>query len=177
MEVRTFSEKITRTHRKNASKPEGEVLNCRAIENLISEGGSNFVRYLGWLDLLNQENIIILSPKRHYFFDQSELKYSTMLILLKKLNLLEDPEGLLRDISRAIIPGSSLMGHFQGSHSRRGKTDALTNIYSRIFDFLDIRIQKEFDSQSVAGLLESHGFQVADMTQIKNTIYFRAIKK
>lgn len=177
MEVRIFSEKKTRVNNPIPLGPDGDVINCRAIENLISEGGSNFVRYLGWLDMLNQENIILLSPKHHYFFDHSELKCSTTLILLKKLNLLEDPEGLLRDISGAIIPGSSLLGHFPGSHKRSGRTEAISNIYSRIINYLDIKIQKGFDSQSVVNLIESNGFQVADMTLIRNTIYFRAIKK
>jgi hypothetical protein len=177
VEVRIFSEKKTRANNPVHSKPDEDVINCRAIENLIAEKGSNFVRYLGWLDMLNQENIILLSPKHHYFFDHSELKCPTTLILLKKLNLLEDPEGLLRDISRAIRPGSSLLGHFPAGHRRSGRTETISNIYSRIIDFLDIRIQMGFDSQSVANLLLSNGFQVADMTLIKNTIYFRAVKK
>ncbi|NMC37569.1 MAG: hypothetical protein GYA41_04515 [Bacteroidales bacterium] len=177
IEVRIFSEKRTRANNTIITRPDGDAVNCRAIENLIAEGGSNFVRYLGWLDMLKEKNIILLSPKRHYFFDHSELKCSTTLILLKKLNLLEDSDGLLRDISRAIIPGSSLLGHFSGSHKRSGRTEAISNIYSRIIDFLDIKIHKGFDSQSVVSLIESNGFQVADMTLIKNTIYFRAIKK
>lgn len=177
MEVRVFSEKLARTDNPIPSRPDKEAINCRAIEKLISDGGSNFVRYLGWLDMLKEDNIILLSPKRHYFFDHSELKCSTTLILLKKLNLLEDPDGLLRDISRALIPGSSLLGHFSSSHARSGRKQTLSNIYTRVIDFLDIRIQKGFDSQSVASLIESNGFQVDDMTLIKNTIYFRAIKK
>lgn len=177
IEVRIFSEKGSRVNNPITSRPDGDSINCRAIENLIAEGGSNFVRYLGWLDMLNQENIILLSPKHHYFFDLSELKCSTTMVLIKKLNLLEDPDGLIRDISRALIPGSSLMGHFPGSHRRSGRTEAISKIYSRIIDFLDIRIQRGFDSHSVANLLESNGFKVADMTLIKNTIFFRAIKK
>lgn len=177
IEVRIFSEKLARTGITIPSGPDAEAINCRAIEKLIAEGGSNFVRYLGWLDMLKEENIILLSPKRHYFFDHSELKCSTTLILLKKLNLLEDPDGLLRDISRAIHPGSNLLGHFPAGHRRSGRTEALSNIYARIIDFLDIRIQRGYDSQSVATLIESNGFKVADMTLIKNTIYFRAVKK
>ncbi len=176
-EVRIFSEKKTSAGKSVVPKQNIEEINCQAIDSLIAEGGSNFIRYLGWLNMLNQKNILLLSPKHHYFFDQTELKHPTILILLKRINQMENLNGFLEDISRAVGQGTSLMGHFFASGSKSDKPEVLSSIYNRLIDILDPGILKRFDSDSVADLIESHGFEVADMTLIKNSIYFRAIKK
>lgn len=176
-EVRIFSEKNTNAGKSVVPKENIEEINCQAIDNLIAEGGSNFIRYLGWLNMLNQKNILLLSPKHHYFFDQSELETPTTLILLKRLNQMDNLNGFLDGISKTVGPGTSLMGHFFASGSKPDKPEVLSSIYNKLIDILDPGILKKFDSESVADLIESYGFEVTDLTLIKNSVYFRAVKK
>ena len=171
--VKIISDKKVNANNSNSAKSSQGYINCRAIDNLIAEGGSNFVRYLGSQDLLNDTGILLLSPKHHYYFDHNELKCTSTLIVLKKLNLIENIDNFLYDLHKSLSPGASLIGYFSDS-SRLGKSKVISIIYKKIINYMDSRIDMGFDSQRVANLLESYGYQVADMTMIRGLIYFRA---
>ena len=46
--------------------------------------------------------------------------------------------------------------------------------YKGFINFLDAKIDVDFDKKDVLKLLESHGFKVMDMTEINGLTYFRA---
>ncbi len=58
-----------------------------AITNLITEGGDSFYNYVEWIGLLNDPDLIVLSPFHHYFFENEDLKNTRTIINLKQLNL------------------------------------------------------------------------------------------
>jgi hypothetical protein len=47
-------------------------------------------------------------------------------------------------------------------------------MYKGFINFLDARIDVDFDKNDVSKLLESHGLKVIDMTEINGLTYFRA---
>lgn len=162
------------TDRKRSARPGGRNINCSAIEDLISEGGSNFVRYLDMQDLLSDTDILLLSPKRHYFVDHKELLSTRTLIYMKKLNLTDNLESFLSDLRNLLSPGTNLVGCFSDSN-RISKSQIVSALYKKVVNYLDSRTDNRFTNESVGKLLESCRFQVKDMTLIRGSVYFRAL--
>jgi hypothetical protein len=166
-----IADRKSKTDYRKAKSPQGDI-NCRVIEKLIAKGGANFVRYLELSDLTNDPNILLLSPKNHYYYDLNELGCISTLIVMKKLNLIEHIDSFLDGLHKALSPGTNFIGYFSDS-SGQSKSEGISIIYKKVTNFLDSKTDMGFDRESVSRLLESHGFQVVDMTVIKKLIYFR----
>jgi len=152
------------TPQRNINNPE--------IERLIAEGGKNFFHYLNYLGLTNDPNMLVLSSKHHYYYDHNELKFTTTLINLKQLNLIKHIDSFLFAIYHFLSPGANFIGYFFDSNTRN-ETGLTFRMYERCINFLDSKIDRKFDRSGVSRLLESHGFQVNDMTTIDGLTYFR----
>jgi len=76
-------------------KSGGGYDNNPAILNIIDEGGENFYNYLKSLGLSKKSNLLVLSSKQHYFYDESDLRDVRTLVNLKRLNLIKNPEKFL----------------------------------------------------------------------------------
>jgi hypothetical protein len=146
--------------------------NSPVIEELIAEGGNNFYRYLRWQDLTKDPNILLLSSRHHYYYDHNELKWTTTLIILKKLNRIKFIDSFLHALHLVLSPGANFIGYFSDSDTQNGP-GLFSMMYKGFIDFLDSRIDRKFTSEGVSGLLESNGFQVNDMTLINGLTYFR----
>ncbi len=146
--------------------------NCVEIEKLVEEGGKTFYRYLSWQGLTTDPNILVLSSKHHYYYDQNELKCTTTLVILKKLNLIKHVDSFLQVLHFVLSPGANFIGYFLDSatQDRKGIISMLNKGFKNI---LDPKTNRKIDREGVSRLLESNGFQVNDMTLINGLTYFK----
>ena len=142
-----------------------------AIVDMISEGDENFLYYLQGQGLADDTNLLVLSSKRHYYYDSEELKDVTTLINLKKLNLIKHLDEFLNTLCYGLSPKTNFIGCFTDRKSQKGH-GMTSRIYNKIVNFLDSRTEIEIDGKEISKLLESVGFKVKNMTEINGLTYF-----
>jgi hypothetical protein len=157
-----------RTMKNDESLKESPVLN-----DLIGEGGENFFNYLEWHGLTNDDNMLVLPSRNHFYYDPNELQSVTTIINVKKLNLIKHLDTFLQSIVYVLSPESNFIGCFSDWKSQKG-AGITSRMYKGFINFLDAKIDVDFDQKDVLKLLESHGFKVMDMTEINGLTYFRA---
>jgi hypothetical protein len=147
------------------------IKNRRSPEtDLEDEVDENFKNYLSWHGLSDEDNLLILSSKLHYYYDYEELKEVTTLISLKKLNLVKHLDEFLTTLYTGLSPKANFIGCFADVKSEKSMA---TRIYKRLINFLDAKIDTELNSRDISRRFESHGFKVVDMTEINGLTYFR----
>ena len=149
------------------------VMERPVINDLIGEGGENFFNYLEEHGLTNDDNMLVLSSRHHFYYDPNELQSVTTLINVKKLNLIKHLDNFLQSIVYVLSPESNFIGCFSDWKSQKG-IGITSRMYKGFINFLDAKIDVDFDQKDVLKLLESHGFKVMDMTEINGLTYFRA---
>lgn len=162
--VRTNYDGVFISTERNKNSPE--------IEQLVAEGGKTFYRYLRWQGLTTDPNILVLSSEHHYYYDHNELKYTTTLIILKKLNLIQHIDSFLHVLHFVLSPEANFIGYFSDSNTPNG-SGLISRLNKGFTNFLDSRINRKLDRDRVSKLLESHGFKVIDMTVINGLTYLR----
>lgn len=145
----------------------------RVSDKLVSEVDDNFLNYLNWHGLADEENLIVLSSKLHYYYDYDELKEVKTLINLKKLNLIKHLDNFLQSLYNGLSPKTNFIGCFYDRKNQKRFT-VTSRLYKRFINFLDSKIDVEIDSRDFSRLLESHGFKIIDMTEINGLTYFRS---
>lgn len=143
------------------------------INNLIAEGGENFFDYLECHGLTNEDNMLVLSSKHHYYYDPNELQSVTTLINIKKLNLIKHLDSFLHSVVNVLSPDSTFIGCFSDWKTQKG-INITSRMYKGFINFLDAKIDVEYDKNDVSKMLESHGLRVMDMTEINGMTYFKA---
>jgi hypothetical protein len=172
-ETGKISEKIIlRNSERSINKQEKKAENP-VISDLIAEGGENFFNYLEWHGLTNEDNMLVLSSRHHYYYDPNELKAITTIINVKKLNLIKHLDTFLHSIEHVLSPESNFIGCFSDWKTQKG-AGITSRMYRGFINFIDSRIDVDYDKKDVSKLLESHGFRVMDMTEINGLTYFRA---
>jgi len=146
--------------------------NSPAIKELIAEGGNNFYSYLRGLGLGNDPKMLVLSSRHHYYYDYNEIKWTNTLIILKELNRIKYIDNFLHALHLVLSPGANFIGYFFDFNTQNG-SGLFNMMYKGFIDFLDSRINRKFNRESVSRLLESNGFQVSDMTLIDGMTYFK----
>jgi len=150
-----------------------EPMGNPVINDLVAEDGENFLNYLSSHGLENENNMLVLSSKHHYYYDPNELKSITTLINVRKLNLIKHLDSFIQSVVYVLPPKSNFIGCF--SDWKTQKENGLTSrMYKGFINFLDAKIDFDIDREEVSKLLESHGFRVIDMTEINGLTYFRA---
>lgn len=144
----------------------------QAADNLSAEVDENFLKYLSLSGLSNEEKLLVLSSKLHYYYDYDELKEVTTLINLKKLNLINHLDEFLHSLYNGLSPKANFVGCFADRRVQKGN-NVVIRLYKKLLNFLDDRIDFDIDRKSISRLLESHGFRVMDMTEINGLTYFR----
>jgi hypothetical protein len=143
------------------------------INSLVSEGGEHFSDYLDYQGLGQKSNMLVLSTMHHYYYDHSELENVTILLNLKKLNLINHLDSFLYSVSMVLSPRTNFIGYFSDYKTR--KNDRLTSrFYKGFINFLDNKIDTEIDKNDVSNLLVSNGLKVIDMTENNGLTYFRS---
>jgi hypothetical protein len=150
------------------------IINNPVIEKLIAEGGEMFFHYLSWLGLVNEPDIMVISS-RHHYYDHNDFKSLTTLINQKKLNVIKHLDSFLNVISSVLSPNTNFIGCFTDRRVPK-KIELPYSMYKRRISFSESGSYIEIDKIDVFGLLESHGFEVMDMTEINRLTYFSARK-
>jgi hypothetical protein len=145
------------------------------IDNLIAEGGEHFVHYLHWLGLEQEANLVVLPSRHHYYYDINDLKGVTVLVNMKKLNLIKHLDSFLHVVFRVLPPDATFIGCFSDSKKQKINGTAFyqpSRIYSRFINFLDSKTDKDMSKNEVMELLDSHGFKIVGMAEINGLTYF-----
>ena len=143
----------------------------RNIDNLITEGGENFINYLSGLGLGKDPNLMVLSSRHNYYYDFNDLKGVSTLISLVKLNRMRHLDSFLVTVSRMITPETNFIGRFSDK-----KTITQTGLLKKngrlISNYSSSGTDLPFCKDDIVKLLESTGFRICDMTEIKGLTYF-----
>lgn len=151
---------------------DGAIKKNQVPDKQVAEVDEIFLNYLNLHGLANEDNLLVLSSKLHYYYDYEELKEVTTLINLKKLNFVKHLDNLLHTLSNGLSPKTNFVGCFADRKSQKG-VSVVSRFYKRFLNFLDSKTDVEIDSKDFSRLLESHGFKVLDMTEINGLTYFR----
>lgn len=163
--ISTLNANDTMTEERKSDRP--------VINDLIAEGGENFFNYLEWHGLADENSMLVLSSRHHYYYDPNELQSVTTLINIKRLNLIKHLDTFLHSVVNVLSPDSNFIGCFSDWKTQKGN-GLKSRMYKGFINFLDARIDMDFDKNDVSRLLESHGLRVVDMTEINGLTYFRA---
>lgn len=149
-----------------------------AIVNMIAEDGGNFFRYLKDLGLSRENNLVVLSSKHHYFYDENELKSVKTLINLRKLNLIKYLDEFLFTLVQVLPQNTKFLGCFSDSGVPvRGIESYIYPIkLLRKINIFESFGQRILNKSKVVEILESNGFKILDMTEIDGLTYFCALK-
>jgi hypothetical protein len=142
------------------------------MENLIAEGGENFLNYLNRQGLVNDPNTLVLSSNHHYYYDNSELQGVTTLVNMKKLNMISHLDSFLNTLCNVMAPETNFIGCFSDSDNQEN-VGIYNRLYKGLINFLDSKTDKEIDKKDVSRILETQGYKVMDMTVINGLTYFR----
>lgn len=150
-------------------------------DNLIQEGGETLLGYLKWLGLAYEPDMLVLSSRHHFFYDQNDLSGVKVLVNLKKLNRIKHLDNFLHILYKVLPPGANFIGSFSDSknHKRNGSNLFYkpSFLYKRFIDFLDHKTDRIMTRNNVEELLDSHGFRVVDITEIDGTTYFNTLNR
>ena len=141
-------------------------------DKLAGEVDENFLSYLTWHGLAQEDKTLVLSSKLHYYYDYEELKEITTLINLKVLNLVSHLDDFLSTLNSGLSPKTNFVGCFVDRKTQKG-VSVSSRLYKKFINFLDSKIDLEMNGRDLSKLLESHGFKVIDMTEINGLTYFR----
>ncbi len=147
------------------------------IIDLIAKEDVNFFSYIKNLDLYGEPDLIVLSAKHHYYYDENDLKSVRILLNIKKLNLIKDLDSFMHSVFHILPPGASFIGCFTDSGERKkigSRFYHSSRLYNRLFNFLDSRTDRKMNEKDVRELLHSHGFKVLDMNKIGEQTFFIA---
>ena len=169
--VRTIDKRV-RTAENITKGSHGTRKNHLVSDKLHAEVDEDFKNYLSSHGLSNEDNLLVLSSKLHYYYDYEELQDVTTLINLKKLNLIKHLDEFLQTLYNGLSPKTNFIGCFYDSKVQE-ETSVFSRLYQRFINFLDSRFDVNIDSKNFSRLLESHGFEVIDMTVINGLTYFR----
>jgi hypothetical protein len=143
--------------------------------SLEEVGGRDFFKYMEKFNLPVESNLLILDPKQHYFYDRRDLKNVGLLVNIKKLNLVQDLNKLLRTLCRVLPLNAGLMGCFSES-SAGNDTSLLPLMLDRLKRFIDPLSGRSLERKYLSQLLEKAGFRITDFTEINGLTYFHAFK-
>ena len=167
------------------------------LDILRHEGGENLYNYVDWLRLLNRSDMIVLSSRHHYFYNNEEMENVKTVVNLKLLNQIRNLELLVDTIYNLIKPAAFFVGSFAEANNRFNgkvnisfgvngnipKDEAIEHgiisripIVNLIYNFFDLRTNRYMTRHEVVTMFRLHGFEVVDMTEMNGLIYFCAKK-
>lgn len=149
------------------------------IVNMIAETGVNFFRYLKRIGLSKEPDLLILSSKHHYSYNENDLKSVRTIISFKKLNLIKYLDTFLYALFRILPPNVNFIGCFSDNKTLKEHRFPFyqpLKLINRFFNFLDSSTKNNMDKNIVSEVLERNGFKVVDMTEMHGLTYFYSQK-
>jgi hypothetical protein len=168
---RRYDRRISSNSNGNNLLPE-KATTKSTIDDLIAEGGESFLHYINRFGLADEPNLLVLSAKNHYYYDDAELKTVTTLINVKKLNLIKHLDNFLQTVCLVLSPETNFIGCFS-ERDNQGGIKLMSRMYKGFINILDSRTDNEIDRRDFTRMVESYGFKIIDMTQINGLTYFR----
>jgi hypothetical protein len=173
-----------------------------AIDLLLEEGGESFYKYVNWLGLSDEPDLIVLSSKHHYYYDPEEMNNTRTVINLKELNNIKHIKPFLQSCLGFLPKDSNFIGCFVDNEKLNGyelrklsvaypdknrenefREDELENgIVSRfpflnmLYSLIDSKTNNYMSKKSIALLLKEFDFRVIDMTESNGFTFFHAQK-
>ena len=148
-----------------------------AIVTMIAEDGDNFFRYLKDLGLSRENDLVVLSSRHHYFYDENELKHVKTLVNLRKLNLIKYLEEFLYTLVQVLPPDTKFLGCFYNYEDSEKNEAYFLRPIKRLghkISTLYSGNEKILNRTRVTEILESFGFKIIDMTEMNGLTYFCA---
>ncbi len=146
------------------------------LETIAAEAGDDFYQYINWIGLAKDPDIMVLSSMHHYYYYHNDMKGVRVLVNLKKLNHIKHLESFLHTLYKILDSKAYFMGCFRANrHKSNG--NMLNNsgkFINGLMNILDSKIDRNISKQGAIKLLETHGFKVIDLTEIKGVTYFWA---
>jgi len=146
-----------------------------AIVNMIAEDGGSFFSYLKKLGLSRENNLVVLSSRHHYFYDEDELKNVRTLINLRKLNLIKYLDEFLFTLVQVLPPDTKFIGCFSDCNPSGNNRASLLNpirlLKQKVYS-LDFSGERSMNRSKVSAILESYGFEITNMTEMNGLTYF-----
>jgi hypothetical protein len=146
------------------------------LENILSEGGNDFFRYLTWIGLAKEPNLMVLSSMHHYYYDHNDLIGIRTLINLKKLNQVRHLESFLHTLFRLLPSKAYFVGCFKSS-SQNGNGASLSypaKFFNGIINIFDSKTERSLSKKGVIKIMEENSFKIIDITDIDGMTYFWA---
>lgn len=146
------------------------------------ERSKDFFNYITKSNIVeNYKNLLILSANHHFFYEYNEMKDVKIILNIRKLNNIYH----LNDFMSALLANLQKDTYFYGcfidnKFSFRNKGNKKNNL-TRFFNSFSIitnypRLTRLLSIKNVYNLFESHSFQILDMKEINDVIYFSAQK-
>jgi hypothetical protein len=158
----------------------GETAFNNAYGNMAADEGQNFPEYLIRLGLIGESNLLVLSNRYHYYFDQNDLRSTRVLVNLKKLNLVKHLDSFLHIIFRVLPPKAYFIGCFTKIEYQEDNGIPVSQAsfnFNKFNNPLDSKTNLPLDKNNVSRIFESHGFKIVDVTEIKEQVYFTCQNK
>ena len=192
-ETFSYAKGITSIHGRSVNLP----VTGTTIDTLIAEGGPAFHDYISRLGLAQEQGMVILSFRQHFYFDAEELKRARTLVNLTELNKITLVTDFFRTCYRIMPQSSNLLGRFidnkeNGRYQLNSSSSAFSDgdyfddienailsrvpFINRLYSILDSRTNAYMSKSSVSLLLHDYGFKVMDMTVLNGLTYFHAQK-
>lgn len=149
------------------------------ITNKVAEAGENFFRYIKNIGLSKEPDLLVLSAKHHYYYDEDELKSVRTVINLKRLNLIKHLDEFLFTFVRILPKNVNFIGCFSDSKAMNGKTFRFyqpSRLSDKLINFLDSKTDHTMDKNKVSEILIRNGFEIVDMTEMNGLTYFYSQK-
>lgn len=146
-----------------------------AIVNMIAEDGGSFFNYLKELGLSRENNLVVLSSRHHYFYDEDELKNVRTLINLRKLNLIKYLDEFLFTLVQVLPPDTKFIGCFRDCSTSGNIGASLLNpikLLKQKVNNLDFGGERTLNRNKVSEILEAYGFKITNMTEMNGLTYF-----
>jgi hypothetical protein len=150
-----------------------------AIVNLLAEDGHNFFQYLKDLGLSRENNLVVLSSRHHYFYDEKEMKNVKTLINLRKLNLIKYLDEFLFSLVQILPTDTRFIGCFSDCrvsiNFRPSIIHPVKSLRHKV-NFMELLGARNLSRNRVTEVLESFGFSIINMTEKDGITYFCAQK-
>ncbi len=147
------------------------------LDRLTMEGGENFFHYISWLGLSKDPDLMILSSIHHYYYDFNELKGVRTLVNLKQLNRINHIDNFLNNVFRVLPSKAIFVGCFNDNKIHGGIAVPFYQSFkflNSLINLINSKTDRFMSRKDVIKLLESHNFNLVDMTEISKITYFCA---
>jgi hypothetical protein len=165
-----------------------------ALKILTNEDSENFAKYIEFLGIDKDTNLVVLSSLHHYYYDAEEMINVKTVINLKELNQIKQLKDFLHSVFHILPPKCNFIGCFINNKKQNTyglntnqlyfyerNSEAIENgivssnpFLNKIYNMIDSKTNKYMSERSVSLLLEENGFKVVNMTEIDGLTYFCA---